>query len=164
MLEKITLDKIESLHPKIKDEVKTLLEQAETEISSNYKIRIVQAYRSKVYQDALYAQGRTKPGPIVTQAKGGSSFHNYGLAIDICFLIKQVDGTFKYDEKKSWIFGPEFNKIKKIFKDNGYTWGGDWKTKKDAPHFEKGFGLTWRDLFKKYSKKDFISGTEYVNI
>lgn len=40
--------------------------------------------RSVAEQDALYAQGRSKPGPIVTKAKGGQSYHNLGLAVDFC--------------------------------------------------------------------------------
>lgn len=164
VLEQSTLDKISFLHPKIRSEVISLLEQAELAIDSNLRIRVIQGMRSIIYQDALYAQGRTRPGAIVTKAKGGSSLHNYGLAVDLCWLLKQGDGTFKYQEKESWVFGPNYDKVVKIFKDAGYTWGGDWKSIKDNPHFEKDFGLGWRGLYKKYTNKDFITGTEYVNI
>ena len=51
-----------------------------------------------------------------------------------------------------------------IFKSNGWEWGGDWKSIKDKPHVQKTFGHTWQDLYKKYEEKDFIPGTEYVNI
>lgn len=40
-------------------------------------------YRTVAEQDALFAQGRTKPGPRVTDAPGGLSLHNYGLAVDV---------------------------------------------------------------------------------
>lgn len=164
MLEQYTLDKISFLHPAVRMEITSILEEAESVIDPDLKIRGIQGMRSIVYQDALFAQGRTKPGAIVTKARGGSSLHNYGLAIDICWLLKQKDGTFKYQEKESWVFGPNYDKVVAIFKKAGYTWGGDWKSIKDTPHFEKDFGLGWRGLFKKYSAKDFITGTEYVNI
>ena len=38
-------------------------------------------------QDALYEQGRTTPGSIVTYARGGQSAHNFGLALDFVPLI-----------------------------------------------------------------------------
>ena len=47
-------------------------------------VEIVQGLRTFAEQDALYAQGRTGPGAIVTQARGGESNHNYGLAADLC--------------------------------------------------------------------------------
>ena len=42
-------------------------------------------YRTFAAQDALYAKGRTMPGPKVTAAKGGESAHCYGMAIDFTF-------------------------------------------------------------------------------
>lgn len=164
MRDKISIDRINLLHPKIQKEVLYLINRSELVIDPTLAIRVVQGLRTIEEQDALYAQGRTAPGNIVTKAKGGASFHNYGLAIDICFLFEQPDGTFKYDDEKSWLNGPNFMKVVKIFKDAGYTWGGDFKSITDKPHFEKIFGYTWQQLFDKYNKKDFIPGTEYVNI
>ena len=51
--------------------------------------------------------------------------------------------------------------VVKVFKDAGYTWGGNWKFT-DNPHFEK--RGDWKNLLVKYNKKDFIPGTKYVNI
>lgn len=48
-----------------------------------------------------------------------------------------------------------------IFKDNGWDWGA---TFSDNPHFDKKFGYTWQQLLAKYNKKDFITGTNYVNL
>ena len=106
-------------------------------------------------QNALYAKGRTTPGPIVTKAKGGSSFHNYGLAFDICWLIEQGDGTYVYDPTKSWNFGPNYKKVVELLKAAGYIWGGDFKSIKDTPHFEKTFGFSWRELYRRYLGKRF---------
>ena len=118
----------------------------------------------------MYAQGRTKPGSIVTNAKGGSSFHNYGLAIDFAIMYdKDKNGSY---EVLSWDTNYDFDKdgvkdwqeVVIPFKRLHYTWGGDWKSIKDDPHLEKTFGYTWQELFAKYTKKDFIAGTQYVKL
>lgn len=44
----------------------------------------ISGYRSVTEQNALFAQGRTKPGTIVTKARGGQSAHNFGVALDFC--------------------------------------------------------------------------------
>lgn len=166
MFDEISNKRIEKLHPKIRKEVGALLQNAEYVIDDNLKIRVVQGLRTIEEQNSLYAQGRTKPGVIVTNAKGGSSFHNYGLAIDICFLWKQGDSSYKYDEQKSWLIGPNFMKIVKVFKDAGYKWGGDWKSIKDNPHFEKDIvGLGWRELHRRYKIGNTFEqdGIKYVN-
>jgi peptidoglycan L-alanyl-D-glutamate endopeptidase CwlK len=154
-MDKPTQDKISLLHPLIKEEVNKLINEAQLLLPPNVIIRIVQGLRTIDEQNALYAQGRTTPGSIVTKAKGGSSFHNYGLAIDFCLLV---------DGKVSWNVDSNWMKVVKVFKDNGYTWGGDWKSITDKPHFEKTFGLTWQALFTKYTVGDFIPGTKYVKI
>ena len=164
MKDKISEERISHLHPKLGEELKQLIEKAESIVDDNLAIRVVQGLRTIEEQNDLYAQGRTKPGSIVTNAKGGSSLHNYGLAIDICWLYKQPDGSYKYDDKKSWKTGPNFFKVIKIFKEAGFTWGGDFKSIVDEPHFEKTFGLSWKQLYAKYDKKDFIPNTQYVNI
>lgn len=89
------------------------------------------SYRSPQEQDALYAQGRTKKGIIVTNAKAGQSKHNSlpSKAFDMAF--KKSDGSVEWGLS----YYKEFAGIvKKI--DPGITWGGDWKSIKDNPHFE----------------------------
>lgn len=162
-MDKITETRIALLHPQIRDEVKSLIEQANAVISQNITIRVVQGLRTIQEQNELYAQGRTKPGKIVTNAKGGSSYHNYGLAIDFAFLVNgkeiswDTSKDFDNDKIADWL------EVVNIFKSKGYEWGGDWKTK-DNPHLEKRFGLSWQKLQEKYNKKDFIVGTKYVKL
>jgi peptidoglycan L-alanyl-D-glutamate endopeptidase CwlK len=163
-MDKITEQRIALLHPKIREEVKKLVIEANSAISSKLTIRIVQGLRTIAEQDALYAQGRTAPGKIVTKAKGGSSYHNYGLAIDFAFLI---DGKeISWDTAKDWDGDKiaDWLEVVKIFLKAGYGWGGNFKSIKDFPHLEKTFGYTWQQLLAKYNKKDFIPGTTYVNI
>ena len=170
MRDKISEARVKLLHPKIRDEVKALIEKAETLFPAKIAIRVVQGLRTIKEQNALYAKGRTTPGPKVTNARGGSSYHNYGLAIDFA-LLYDTDGNGTY-ETLSWDtlkdfdkdLVPDWKEIVKVFEDAGYVWGGRWATIVDAPHLQKTFGLTWKILLAKYNQKDFILGTEYVNI
>jgi peptidoglycan L-alanyl-D-glutamate endopeptidase CwlK len=92
-------------------------------------ICVAQGYRSKADQDALYALGRTKSGKIVTNAKGGQSNHNFGVAVDLC--LYSADG-----KTVSWQTGGPFSKVVVAMKAEGFKWGGDWRSFKDNPHFE----------------------------
>jgi hypothetical protein len=92
---------------------------------------ITQTYRSTAYQSELYAQGRTKPGSIVTDCKGGTSPHEFRYAFDIC---KNVKGH-EYDDSDF------FKKCGKVWQDMGGEWGGSWKAP-DMPHFQFGAGFT----------------------
>jgi peptidoglycan LD-endopeptidase CwlK len=90
---------------------------------------VAQGYRSKSEQDELYAQGRTEPGNKVTNAKGGQSNHNFGVAVDLCLYTK--DG-----KEVIWTADGDFKKVVAAMKKEGFKWGGDWKSFKDNPHFE----------------------------
>ena len=162
-MDNITLQRIQILHPKIRNEVAYLIEKANAQLTKHSQIRVVQGYRTFAEQQALYDQGRTKPGPKVTNAKPGQSFHNYGLAIDFALLIdgKQIS----WDIQKDWDGDliSDWLEVVKVFKEAGYVWGGQWKFK-DNPHFEKAFSYTWQQLLEKYKKKDFIPGTNYLNL
>lgn len=92
-------------------------------------ICVAQGYRSKADQDALYALGRTKSGKIVTNAKGGQSNHNFGVAVDLC--LYSADG-----KTVSWQTSGPFTKVVAAMKVEGFKWGGDWRSFKDYPHFE----------------------------
>lgn len=95
---------------------------------------LTQTLRTSAEQDKLYAQGRTRPGKVVTNARGGQSLHNYGLAFDIAF--RDHDGSVLWDV-------PLFARFAAIAKANGLAWGGDWKSFKDYPHFDPP-GMTWQ--------------------
>lgn len=153
MSDQISIDRINTLHPAIRGEVVELYTKASALMPEGIIIRITQALRSIEYQNKLYAQGRTAPGKIVTNAMGGRSYHNYGLAFDFC-LIK--DGKVSWEVDKNWQL------VASVFKNADYIWGGDFKRFKDYPHLEKTFGYNWRGLLDKYNKKLFIEGTEYV--
>jgi len=165
MRDKVSEARVALLHPAVRAEVKKLIEQAESGFPASMAIRIVQGLRTIAEQDALYAQGRTKPGKIVTNAKGGSSFHNYGLAIDFAILT-DTDGNGTYNDL-SWDIKRDNDKdgvadwleVVKIFEAAGWTWGGKWATLKDYPHLQKTFDYAWQQLFEKVKR-----GEEYVSL
>ena len=163
-MENVTQQRIALLHPKIRQQVSDLINKCDAVVCSNLEVRIVQGLRTIEEQNALYAQGRTAPGKIVTNAKGGSSFHNYGLAIDFAFLVDGKD--ISWDIQKDWDNDgvSDWKEVVNIFKTAGFSWGGEWHSIKDYPHLELTFGYTWQQLFLKYNKKDFITGTRYLNL
>lgn len=73
--------RIEDLHPCLQEKARQLIELCKAE---GIEIRVTSTLRTFAEQAQLYAQGRTKPGQIVTRAKPGQSWHNYGLAVDVC--------------------------------------------------------------------------------
>jgi peptidoglycan L-alanyl-D-glutamate endopeptidase CwlK len=109
-------------------------------------IIFVQAFRSTEYQNELYAQGRTTPGDIVTNARGGSSAHNYGLALD--YAIFMPDGkTISWDTVRDgnndriadWL------EVAREAENLGFEWGGNWEFV-DKPHIQMLFDLTISQL------------------
>ncbi|MDP9957466.1 peptidoglycan L-alanyl-D-glutamate endopeptidase CwlK [Epilithonimonas hungarica] len=155
-MDKITQQRIQKLHPKVREEVIKIIEDCDKELTGRAKIRITQGFRTFDEQDQLYTIGRTKPGKKVTNAKAGQSIHNYGLAVDICLII---DGkTVSWDTAKDWDNDKvaDWYECVKIFAKHGWDWGGNWKAFKDLPHFEKKsiktktseIKTTWRNLIK----------------
>lgn len=180
MRDHVSIAVVSALHPKIRDEVKERIEYAEGRLGPFIAIRITQGGRSFAESDAMYQVGRkvrganVRPGhpmgDIITNASAGESFHNYNLAIDFCILYdKDKNGTF---ESLSWDLLKDMNRdgeadwkeVVTAFVAKGYEWGGGWKSIKDNPHLQKTFGYTWQELLVKYNKKEFIAGTNYVDI
>jgi peptidoglycan L-alanyl-D-glutamate endopeptidase CwlK len=159
-MDKITLERIEEAHPSIRTKLKEQYIEANNLLGKGARLRFAYVYRSNELQNKLFNQR-----PKVTNAKGGQSIHNYGLAFDIVLLYdNDNNGTF---EEASWSMIRDFDKDSKAdfmeivnyFKGKGWSWGGDWKSFKDAPHFEVK-GYKWQDLQKLPKKKD-SNGIEY---
>lgn len=170
MRDTISLDRCKLLHPKVSQEVIDAITKAEQGFPATMKIRVVQGLRTIAEQNALYAKGRTAPGQKVTNAKGGSSYHNYGLAIDFA-IMHDKDGNGSFEEL-SWDTALDFDRdgiidwqeVVKQFETLGWQWGGTFRTFKDYPHIQKSFGYSVKQLLAKVNAKDFIPGTSYVNI
>lgn len=109
--------------------------------SNGLQVTIVIAFRSWVDQDATYAQGRTQPGSIVTDAMGGDSYHNWGLAFDAAPMTNGVI---------DWNNTDAFNKMGQYGQQVGLEWGGNWTTFAitivDQPHFQYTYGLSTEEL------------------
>ncbi|SDW45793.1 peptidoglycan L-alanyl-D-glutamate endopeptidase CwlK [Hydrobacter penzbergensis] len=93
-------------------------------------VKIISGTRTYQEQDKLYAQGRTIPNlPIVTNAKGGQSNHNFGLAWDIGLFEESglyIEDDTKYQEIAELTL-PHLSEIE---------WGGEWRRFKDYPHYQ----------------------------
>lgn len=152
-----TKQRITKLHPSIREEITQIIAQCDTALTGKAKIRITQGLRTNAEQDHIYAQGRTTPGKKITNAKGGQSIHNYGFAVDICLIINKK--TASWDTKKDWDNDQiaDWYECVKIFALHGWEWGGNWKTFKDMPHFEKRNLNNWRKLSKlKKDKNGYV--------
>lgn len=94
-----------------------------------FDVLVTCTYRSNEEQDALYAKGRTAPGPRVTNARAGESMHNHRLAID---FVPLVHGKPAWGEEKL------FEILARIAQmaDPRVKWGGDFVSINDKPHIE----------------------------
>jgi peptidoglycan L-alanyl-D-glutamate endopeptidase CwlK len=157
-MDRISLDRLTLLHPAVRQEAISLYLKCNNALASRYEIRITQGLRTFAEQDLLYAQGRTKPGSIVTRARGGYSYHNYGLALDFCLL--KPDKTISWDNKSA-----DWQTVVGIFTEAGWYWGGNFG---DQPHFEKSFGLSVDQLKSRYDQGqlfyDKSTNKRYVTI
>ena len=103
---------------------------AECELSG-LRVVVIHTLRTPEEQALIYAQGRTRPGAIVTNAKPGESWHNFGRAFDVAFRVGETG--------ISWD-GP-WEAIGVIGERCGLKWGGRWR-RPDRPHFEHTAGTT----------------------
>lgn len=114
---------IATLLPQVQPLARALVQKAAL---SGMTIKIICGFRTYAEQNALYAQGRTAPGNIVTKAKGGYSNHNFGIAFDV--------GVF--EGNKYLGDSPKYKAVGVLGTDMGLEWGGNWKTISDQPHFQ----------------------------
>jgi peptidoglycan LD-endopeptidase CwlK len=124
--------------------IRTLLAEAQVQAreflkqvrAAGINAKIIGGTRTFAEQDALFAQGRTVPGKIVTNARGGFSNHNFGIAWDIGIF----KGTAFLDES------PQYDEAGQIGKDLGLEWGGNFSSIIDKPHFQCRTGKTLAEL------------------
>jgi peptidoglycan L-alanyl-D-glutamate endopeptidase CwlK len=89
-------------------------------------VKIICGTRTYTEQTTFYAQGRTTPGPIVTDAPAGFSNHNFGIAFDVGIFN---GGVYLEDS-------PLYAKVGALGRAQGLEWGGDWVSFTDEPHFQ----------------------------
>lgn len=168
MTDIVSENRLRLLHPKVRDLAIAAYREAVRVTPTNVHPFITETLRSFERSTALFNQphdgiDNDGDGKIdeadekVTNAPGGSSFHNYGLALD--FVI-QVNGLPKWTVDYNWML------VVKCFKEKGFAWGGDFRSIKDYPHFEMTFGYTWRQLLEKHNCSDYLPGkdSQYLRI
>lgn len=130
--------KLEDLHPTVRAKVQQFIQKCD---EAGIDLLVTSTYRDNESQAELYAQGRTKPGKIVTKAKPGQSWHNWRVAVDVVPLRngKPVWGTTGAD-------GELWQKVGEIGESVGLEWAGRWKTFKEFAHFQYTGGLTLADF------------------
>lgn len=126
--------KIEDLHPKVADLCREFIKKCG---EAGIDVIITSTYRDNESQAALYAQGRTKAGPTVTNAGPGESFHNYRVAFDFCPIV---------NGKCDWYNTITFRKCGEIAESIGLEWAGRWVHMKEMAHCQLSQGLTIADF------------------
>lgn len=120
-------------------------------LGAGIEVRIISGTRTYAEQNALFRQGRFgNSGPVVTNARGGQSNHNFGIAWDI-----GIFAAGKYLPES-----PLYNKAAQVALAAaipGLEWGGNWQRFKDTPHYQLATGLKLADV-----KSRFESGSPYV--
>lgn len=145
-----SIARLDEVMPLLKTKVSTLIEM----LAPEFEVRVTQGLRSWNQQNDLYEKGRTKPGvpckhhsvtrPVgtcsehplglrVTNAKGGESYHNFGVAVDVVPDMVGDNAPFipDWDEKH-----PSWKRIIAVAESLGLTCGADWRTLPDFPHVQ----------------------------
>lgn len=118
--------------------------------AANLPFYLFMGMRTWSEQEALYAQGRTKPGQIITNARGGDSWHNYGLAADYVLDGQtekpgiqwswDIKADLDHDGRNDWL------QMAEIAVSCGLEPGFFWKKFPDAPHVQNRYGLTLAEI------------------
>jgi hypothetical protein len=134
--ERLNQQRLANLCPSLATRARAMLDLC---AKAGLAILVTQGLRTWEEQDDLYAIGRTTPPigkqHVVTNAKGGQSFHNFGLAFDIVVL----DSIGKADWDTNH---PGWNMAARIGKSVGLEWGGDFTSLKDLPHYQYTCGIS----------------------
>lgn len=135
---------ISTLLPQVRPYARALYFKAR---DNGIAINIISGLRTYAEQDALHAQGRSKPGNVVTDAPAGYSNHNFGVAFDVGIF----DGNQYLGES------PKYKAVGVLGMELGLEWGGNWKTLVDQPHFqlrpEWAIGISERDMLAEFRRR-----------
>ena len=143
--------KIGGLHPAIRKDATAFLDHFLQEEQT--ELFITHGFRTFEEQDLLFDKGRGTGTKIVTFAKGGESYHNYGLAFDV------IPWNYKdhIADYQNWSI------IGAVGKRFGFTWGGDFETFHDRRHFQKTFGYDYRTLRQLLAQNQLSDGFAILN-
>lgn len=124
LLSRIDFD---SLYPPFLDRIITMIGECQDNGAHYFAVSGIRTYAE---QTKLYEQGRTKPGPKVTNAQAGQSAHNFGLAIDFC-----RDGVLDRAGLQPDYRPESYKELGEAARNHGLEWGGGWKFA-DFPHVQ----------------------------
>ena len=105
-------------------------------LEAGINVKVICGTRTYKEQDALYAQGRSTPGPKVTNAPAGYSWHNFGVGWD--FVVFDSTGQPQWES-------PLMEECGRIAESLGLEWGGHWTNFQDIPHIQIKTGCTLAD-------------------
>lgn len=125
---------IHDLHPIVRVKAEEFIRKCRF---AGIDVILTSTYRDDESQNAIYAQGRTASGKIVTNAKGGQSYHNWRVAFD---FVPVVGGKAVWNDQELW------QKCGVIGESLGLEWAGRWKRFKEMPHFQYTGGLKISDF------------------
>lgn len=162
VMDKVSLNRINQLHPAIRDKAIQMLIKAE---KMGIKLRVTETVRDYWRQAELYNQptdgkdndgdGKIdEPDEKVTNAKPGQSYHNFALAFDVVPIDK--DGKAIWDATD-----PVWKKVGSLGESLGLEWGGRWKFL-DLPHFQIA-NISLSKLAKLYHDKN-LDEKGFVNL
>ena len=126
---------LDDLLPQVKIKVEQFIQACK---DKGIDILVTSTYRDMESQDALYEQGRTTPGKIVTNARAGDSYHNWRCAVDV---VPIIGGKPDWDGSH-----PAWQQIGEIGEECGLEWAGRWKSFRELAHFQYTNGLTLAQL------------------
>jgi len=136
--------KINQLYPSMREDAKCFLCEA-----ADLNAFIFSGLRTYEEQTKLYSQGRTTTGDIVTNARPGQSWHNFGIAMDVVF--KNSVGEWTWDDKEMW------DELGKLGEKHRFHWGGRFRGFVDLPHFDRNYGFSLEELNEIYSEHEQLS-------
>ena len=123
---------LDDLHPEVRKMYEAFAASCAAE---DIDILVTCTWRSPAEQERLYAQGRTAPGKVVTNARAGQSSHNFtinGKPASLAFDIVPLDGG-----KPIWAASnPVWQQLGRLGQDAGLEWAGTWRRFREFPHFQ----------------------------
>jgi len=129
---------IRTLHPRAQEAARRFLTTAR---AGGMDVRIISGTRTYAEQNQLYRRGRYgTPPPVVTNARGGQSNHNFGIAWDVGVF---VNGAYSQDEQ-------QYEKVAANALSAGLEWGGNWATFKDRPHYQLALTLSLTEIRARF--------------
>lgn len=164
-------------HPFIRQAATDAYLAAQEALSGKNGLRITYTLRTFEEQDRLYRKGRdeqgNKIGAVVTNAKAGQSYHNYGLALDFVLLRPDRKVSYSMTEDLDEDGQADWREVANAFKTRGFEWGGEWNFKDNphvqlipAPVLEKARARKmkpWQVLLEAH-KKGLVDGAGYINL